>query len=383
MNRKNVHIAYIITKLELGGAQKVCLSLFHGISPTGYTPHLISGTQGPLVSTVQNHKNVYLFDSMTREISFIKCFQELRNIIQLIYLLYSLRKKYPSLIVHTHSTKAGLIGRWAAFFARVSVRVHTIHGYSFHAYQSRLGWYSMYLLELITSFITTHFICVSTIDAKTGTQLFPHFARKHSLIRAAVDMQHFYQPATLDKVTNQDTFFIFGTISCFKPQKNLLDLLEAFKKVHQKAPLARLEIIGDGIERTKIENWMSNHHLQDRITLHGWQTNVLPFMQKWHAFALSSLWEGLPCAVIEARLLQLPVISYDVGGISEVIMHEKNGLLCPAKNSDLLSHNMHRTLSDKNLYQKMQKYPDNLADFNAHVMVQNHKALYKKLLTPS
>lgn len=381
MKKKNIHIVYIITKLELGGAQKVCLSLFKGLQQQGCDAHLISGTQGPLVSTIHTNTHVYLLDSMQREVGITTFFYEIKNFITLMTTLRSLRNKFPHLIVHTHSTKAGLVGRWAAFFAGIHLKVHTIHGYGFHTYQSRIAWTIIYFLELITSFITTHFICVSAQDAKTGIRLLPRFAHKHSIIRAGVDAQQFYVPARRDIAPTQNMPFVFGTIACFKPQKNLLDLLGAFEQVHAQFPHTRLEIIGDGIQRRALEQWIYDHQLTNAITLHGWQQSVVPIMKQWHAFVLSSLWEGLPCAVVEARLLRLPVISYAVGGIGEVITHEHNGLLCKAKDVTALATNMKRLLSEDMLYHTMKTYRDHLTDFDTHHMIDDHLHLYKELIT--
>ena len=203
MKQKNyIHVVYIITKLELGGAQKVCLELFNGLQNAQISSHLISGAQGTLVDTVKQNEQVILLDNFKREFSLTTILHELRCLWNLIIQLRSLKKVHPTIIVHTHSTKAGIIGRWAAWCAGIKTRIHTIHGYGFHDHQSWLLWIPLYLLELITSIITTHYICVSSADVTTGTQLFPFFARKHSLIRAAVDQQQFYIPA---RITSMDT----------------------------------------------------------------------------------------------------------------------------------------------------------------------------------
>lgn len=383
MNKKNIHIVYIITKLEMGGAQKVCLSLFNGMPKTGYTPHLISGTQGTLLSSLKNNMHVYLLDSMVREFSIRSFIKEVRNFIRLTKLLIILRKKNPFLIVHTHSTKAGIIGRWAAFFARIPIRIHTVHGYAFHAYQSYYTWFAIYMLELMTSFITTHFICVSAHDTKIGITSFPLFHRKHSIIRAGVDLRQFHLQRTVYTSLCKKILFIFGTISCFKPQKNLFDLLNAFAQVYKKNSRVRLEIIGDGAKRASIEEWIKKNKLDTVITLHGWQKNVVFIMKNWNAFVLSSLWEGLPCSAVEARLLRLPVISYTIGGISELITHEKNGLLCAPQDVDALAHNMYRIITDSVLYHQMQIFSDDFTDFDSRQMVEEHLHLYKRLLMSS
>jgi glycosyltransferase involved in cell wall biosynthesis len=385
-----IHVVYIITKLELGGAQKVCLELFKGLQNANISSHLISGAQGTLVDTVKHNEQVILLDTFKREFSFSAIVHELQCLWDLIIQLRSLKKAHPTIFVHTHSTKAGIIGRWAAWCAGIKTRIHTIHGYGFHNHQSWLLWIPLYVLELITSIITTHYICVSSADVTTGTQLFPFFARKHSLIRAAVDQQQFYIPARRTSMdvdivdespmrTSSKTTFTFGTISCFKPQKNLFDLLNAFALVHQHNPHTRLEIIGDGTQRPAIEQWIKDHNLTQVIILHGWQAHVAPIMLTWNAFTLSSLWEGLPCAIIEARLLKLPVISYDTGGIKDIILHEKNGLLYTQKDWRALGHGMLAITHDKTLYTKLQKHADDLSAFKTTHMLNMHIELYTQL----
>jgi len=383
MKHKQIHVVYIITKLELGGAQKVCLTLFNDIPACGINTHLISGAEGKLVNTIKDKQHTILLESFKREISFSTLWHELSSFIMLIKQLSTLKKKYNHIIVHTHSTKAGLLGRWAAFCAGIKTRVHTVHGYGFHDYQSWLIWSIIYLLELITSFITTHFVCVSSADVKVGLKLFPRFMYKHSIIRAAIDWQQFYIPARIaqpEPLVEQP--FVFGTIACFKPQKNLFDLLQAFAWVHTQNKNTRLEIIGDGAQRTKIEHWLAQHNLSGVVTLHGWQERVAPIMFTWHAFALSSLWEGMPCAIVEARMLHLPIISYDTGGIHDVVLHGNNGLLCMQKDWHALAQYMLAISTDIALYKKLRAYHDNLHDFNNRAMVQEHSALYKRLTHP-
>lgn len=380
MNIKKIRVVYIITKLELGGAQKVCLSLFNGLSRKGCSSHLISGNSGPLVYQVKNNEATILLDSMQREVSFKALIKEIKTFFTLIATLKKMRQEHPHLIVHTHSTKAGILGRWAAFFARVPHRIHTVHGFAFHEHQSRIVWWAIFLAEWITSFITTHFICVSAHDVKIGMKWLPGFSRKNSIIRAGVQWDQFYHKRSQATANSTKQPFIFGTISCFKPQKNLFDLLEAFNIAYRADQRARLELIGDGIQRPQIEQWIKKNGLSSAITLHGWQKDVQPIMKHWSSFALSSLWEGLPCAAVEARLLQLPVISYHVGGIAEIIDHERNGLLATPGDYTQLAAHMLRIMQDKKLYRAMSNYQDNLEDFDTRQMVSDHLKLYKQLL---
>jgi glycosyltransferase involved in cell wall biosynthesis len=373
IKKKEIHVLYIITKLELGGAQKVCLSLFDELQKKQHNAWLVSGSQGKLVNQTKSNSHVILLDALKREVGLIS---EIKVFIQLVRTIRKLAQQHSNFIVHTHSTKAGYLGRWAAWVANVKYRVHTVHGFGFHEHQSWIGYCISYVLEVITSFITTHYICVSTKDVETGVNLIPSFAYKHSIIRAAIDNLSFI-PATTSASFNKT--FVFGTVSCFKEQKNLFDLLHAFAYTHLHNPHTRLEIIGDGFLRPKIEQWIEQHNLTKHITLHGWQQTVAPVMQTWQAFLLTSLWEGLPCAIVEARFLKLPVIAYNVGGISDVISHGENGLLYTPKDKEALSHGMLSLTHDKQLYAQLSSHKEDLSAFTTSRMVDQHLSLYRSL----
>jgi len=378
--KREIQVVYVITKLELGGAQKVCLSLLNGVKKNGHNSFLISGNTGELVKQVELLPNVFLLKNLKRKVSIKQIWLEIKNFIDLVKKIRKIKNKNPNLIVHTHSTKAGLIGRWAAFFSGVRKRIHTVHGYGFHAHQNKISWFFTYLLELVTSFITTHYVCVSSEDVKIGVKLFPRFAQKHSIIRAAIDWEQFYLPA--HKATSFPDIkkpFVFGTISCFKKQKNLFDLFYAFELAYSKNHNIRLEIVGDGNLRSELETWIAKKGFSKKIILHGWQKKVAPLMLGWNSYVMSSLWEGLPCAIIEARLLKLPVLCYKTGGIHDVIIHGKNGFLYKQGNWRALASGMLAVSENRYLYKKLQNFEEDLSDFNNQKMVKQHLELYQGL----
>lgn len=378
--KKQPHIIYIITKLELGGAQKICLALFDTLQAQEHDASLISGTAGTLAELVKNKPNVYLLPQLTREVSVFGIFNECAALWALITKLRELKKLHGSVIVHTHSTKAGLLGRWAAFFAGIKTRVHTVHGYyAFHEHQNIFIWIITYLCELFTSFITSHYVCTTTHDVAVGIRLFPHFSKKHSIIRPAVAVDQFIPAHQAQSFPVDTEPFIFGTVACFKPQKNIFDLLQAFKLVHTHNPNTRLELVGDGILRPLIEEWIKANDLEEAIILHGWQQNVAPIMSSWHAFVLSSLWEGICMAIVEARLLKLPILSYNTGGIPDIVFNGKNGFLYPQKQWQQLAHGMLALSTNATLHKKLQLHPDNLDEFYIQDMVDRHAQLYKQL----
>lgn len=386
MGDNNVHVLYVLTKLELGGAQKVCLTLLKGVNNSS----LVSGTEGVLVpeakklSNSKENSSVYLLKSLKREVGIATLFYEFSTFFKMISLMRKLKKEHKKLVVHTHSTKAGLMGRWAAFFAGVKKRVHTVHGFGFHEHQSKIGYFINYSLEYITSLITTHYVCVSNADRNIGKKSFPHFGRKSSIIRAAVDWDPFAKGTTFTGAVREKQNFVFGTVSCLKPQKNLLDLLKAFKFMHdQLSPENQkrvvLQIMGDGVQRPLIEEWLQENNMQDKVDLLGWQSNVAKWLHTWDVFTMSSLWEGLPCAIVEARLSKLPVISYKIAGIPEVIKNKKNGFLIKPGDWQTLGKKMKLLFEDHELYQQMSNCQEDLTDFHNNSMVEKHVKLYKRL----
>ena len=369
-------VIYIITQLELGGAQKVCAALAHGMQVHGWHTILIAGP-GILQNQLALQK-VHLLATLERSVGLGKITNELRSLRQLIHLLKQYKNEYETIIVHTHSTKAGILGRWAAWWAGISVRIHTVHGFAFHEHQSRPAWLVITLIEWMTSWVTTEFVCVSQRDQKTGSRLLPRFKQHNTLICAAIAPAYFKQMLTHQRPTDH---FIIGTISCFKPQKNILDLLKAFQAIYRSHAHTRLEIIGDGAQRPFIEQWIRTAGLQDVITLHGWQEYVIDHLKRWHLFALSSLWEGLPCAVVEARRMQLPVVSYDVGGISQVIINGRNGILCTPQDWHALAHAAKYLMDNPDYYHALASYQDDLKAFTYEHMCEQHHQLYERLTT--
>lgn len=377
MKQKKIAVIYVITKLELGGAQKVCTTLFDHLKEKPHIQTFLITSKGKLTELRAPDETTFYIDSFAREVGIRTIWYDIKTFILMIRHIRSIKKSFDHAIVHTHSTKAGILGRWAAFLAGVQ-RIHTIHGYAFHDHQSWLVWLMIVATEWLTSLITHHFICVSSYDAQQGKKLFIGFEKKHSIIRAAVAWEQFYLPAVRTTLPPSESF-IFGTVACFKPQKNLFDLLKAFELVYQHNPQTRLELIGDGELRPLITAWIRQHNLEHVITLHGWQNDVASFMMNWHAFVLSSLWEGLPCAIIEARLLKLPVLSYNTGGIYDVIYSGKNGFLYEQKNWSALAQGMLAISNNKQLHERLTQYNDQLADFHYTAMVDAHYQLYSTL----
>lgn len=378
MTKKNFFVIYIITKLELGGAQKICLSLFQNFSRDGKAL-LISGQGGLLDEQAEQIGPTIFVKTLINSISPLKFWKDLVAFWQISKIIKDSLKTHENVIVHTHSSKAGIIGRLAAWFAGCKNIVHTVHGFSFNPYQNIVKFCLFWSLELITNFISTRLIFVSKTDQNYATSKMFVPQKKCVLIRAfpthtpAKD----YKKLKIEKKT-----VTIGTISCFKPQKNLFDLLEAIKVITNRTTRQKnsvqvnLEIIGDGELREKIEAWTREKKLKTRIKLHGWCQNLQPFFSKIDIFAMSSLWEGLPCAVVEAKLFNLPVISYDVGGTREIITDGLNGFLIKPGNKKSLCDKLNFLVNNSVFRNKISRKGYNFQEFDKIYTMALHKKLY-------
>lgn len=316
-------ILHIITKLDLGGAQKSCLALIAELQQNypDFEIYLISGSQGELITQARALKNVYLLDTLIWEIHPKNMLLEVKNFLKIIKFMRHLKTTHKKLIIHTHTIKAGTLGRWAAWFAGIPTRIHTIHGFSFHPYQNKLVWLMFYLVELFNSLITTHFICVSSQDLQVGCEIFPNFSQKSSIIRAATLYDK--STASIDTPNHNAPIITIGTVASLKPGKNLFELLQAFqfaqKKLQKHQIILKLEIVGDGPLRPTLQGYLNYYRLNDSVYITGWTPTPMLYAQKWSAFIFTSLWEGLPCALVEAKELNIPILAYQVGGLPDLL----------------------------------------------------------------
>src|SRR2546422_2813873 len=182
-------ICQIITKLELGGAQQTTLYIVAHLDRSRFRPVLISGEPGLLDDEAKALGGVefYQVSSLVRQ---IRPWRDLRALAELTRLLKTLK---PA-IVHTHSSKAGILGRWAAWLAGVPIIIHTIHGSGISPSQPAWLRWLLIGLERLTGLITTHWIAVSEADVVKGLG-WGLFQRSNvSVIRPGVDTQSFQFP---------------------------------------------------------------------------------------------------------------------------------------------------------------------------------------------
>jgi glycosyltransferase involved in cell wall biosynthesis len=374
----NIKVCYIITKLELGGAQKVALHIAENIDKNIFESFIISGEGGILDHETGEKIKLYLIKDFVREISL---FRDLKT----FFKIYSILKRQKPDIVHTHSSKAGIIGRMAAKLAGIKVIVHTIHGYGFNETQKRLIKQFYIFLEKFCALFSNKLIVVTKEDIKKGLHYKITKENKFVLIRAGIDTAFYknFVPNHNFKETLEigSNIRVVVTIAPFKPQKNLQDFIKAASLVASKFKDVVFLIVGDGQQRKKLEALIENLNLKNKIFMLGWRTDIAEILKASDIFVLTSLWEGLPCAIVEAMCCFKPVVANAVDGVKEIIVDNETGFLVEPSNYVKTAEKIACLLNDKivlkNLGQKAYNSIGQEYDINHNL--KQHEELYLKL----
>jgi len=247
-------------------------------------------------------------------------------------------------IVHTHSSKAGILGRIAAKIARVPIIVHTVHGWSFHNRMNPILRRFYIFLEKLCVRFTAAMIVVSDQDLDKGLQAGIGQAKQYHLIRSAIPLDEFDLIRTNKAKIKSELGLppnapILGNVGRFSPQKNPLDWLRVVRIVADQIPACRFLLVGDGPMRSEVEGLISEFGLTDRCVLTGLRRDVPQLMAAMDVFLLTSLWEGLPRVIPQAMSLGLPVIANRADGTVEAIESGVTGYLCdPGSYGEMASY---------------------------------------------
>jgi glycosyltransferase involved in cell wall biosynthesis len=379
---KKTKVCYIITKLELGGAQQVVLSLLRALDRTRFEPMLITGTGGLLDSEAQaiNDCKVYFLPALLRQIN---PFAEVAAFFRMCSIL---RREKPD-VVHTHSSKAGILGRCAAFVCGVPVIVHTIHGFGFHDYQSPFIKQVFIWLERITAACTDCLIAVSRKNVDKGLQHAIGVEQQYTVIRPGVDLNEVVSSAAKQQNIRAELSLpsdvpVITTIGPFKPQKNLIDFVKLAAMVNAKTR-AQFLIVGDGILRPEIEECIHQLQCESKTTLLGWRNDVPAVLAGTTIFVMTSLWEGLPRSIVEAMCLGLPVVANAVDGVQEIVRHNVTGyLVTPHSLTEMADHIIY-LINNPEQAKTMGAAGKNMisTEYDTPTMVKQHEALYESLLS--
>lgn len=377
-----MRICHVITKPELGGAQLSTLNLISNLPEDRYQVSVITSPAGILKHEFKSLKNatVYFSHFLTRPPNPIVDIFALIH----IYLIYRCNRFE---IIHTHSSKAGIIARWAALFARIPVIIHTAHGWPFHDYQNPLEKRFFILLEKITAAFTTKIICVSKKDIETGLKYKIAPREKFALIRYGIPLYQF-KNSNCNKaekkkelgINNDDP--VIGMISCLKPQKSPLDYVKACIDVYNEMPCVNFLLIGDGILKKRCKSELRKTSLNGRFIFTGWRRDVSELLDIIDIVVLTSKWEGFPIAIIEALAKGKPIVATDVGGVRELVKDGVTGYVTRPREYRDTTDRILSILKDRNSFFKMQEEAFKSIDgsFDISAMAHNMDNLYRSLV---
>jgi glycosyltransferase involved in cell wall biosynthesis len=380
-----VSILHVITRLIVGGAQENTMYTAARLDPSRFCAEVVSGPQtgseGSLIDEVRAMGvPLTILPALLREISPAHDLSALRSLRRLM------RERHFA-IVHTHSSKAGILGRVAAKVAGVPIIVHTVHGWSFHEHMSPRRRRLYVLLERFAARFTDAMIVVAQPDIEKGLAEGIGRLEQYRLIRSAIPLEAF-DPTTVDSVAVRQELgipqdaLVLGNVGRFSAQKNPLDWVAIAARVARALPGVYFLLVGDGPLRSEVETALAAAGLTNRTILTGLRRDVPRLLAAMDLFLLTSLWEGLPRVIPQAMSMEIPVVANRADGTVEAIDHGHTGFLCDPGELGAMAEACTRLLQNPELCREMGRRGREYAiqEFGLDRMISDIEALYEELL---
>ena len=330
-------VLLLITLAEVGGAQSYVAALLPALAER-YDVVLAAYGEGPLrEAAARAGARFVALQHVRRPIS------PLRDLAGLVELITLLRRERPR-ILHASSSKAGVLGRLAAFATRVPIRFFTVHGWAFSAYSglpSRLYRVSDQLMAPLT----TVTICVSETELAAGLEAGTCTAERSVVIHNAVDV------ASAPRSRHDRATPRLIAVGRLKAPKDFLTLVRALAALPSQEYEAL--IVGHGPDRSEVEAEIQRLGLDDRVQLAGERSDVPELLAASDVFVLSSRSEGLPVSVLEAMAAELPIVASRVGGLAELFVDGETGILVSPGDAAALARALGRLVEDSELRRRL------------------------------
>ncbi len=386
--QRPIHVAHVITRLIVGGAQENTVSTVLGLrARTDFKVSLISGPPEPEQGSLERAFRDCP-DALTMTPLLVRAVRPATDFRALLQLARIFRNEKPA-IVHTHSGKAGILGRWAAWMQRVPIIVHGIHGPSFGPWQSGRANFAFRSIERATARVTTHFVAVANamIDQYLAAGIGPR--EKYSRIFSGFRLEPFLysrnDPGLRARYGIAPGDLVVGKIARLFELKGHDDLFEIMPEFLGAFPNARFLLIGGGPWENRFREMASNHPiLRGKVIFTGLvPPEEIPGLTGMMDILVHlSLREGLPRALPQALAAAKPVVAYDCDGAGEVCISGETGFLVPARNKKLLLEDLRRLAADPALRARIGATGREFVRerFSVERMVNETDALYRRLL---
>jgi glycosyltransferase involved in cell wall biosynthesis len=318
---RSVRIVQLITRMIVGGAQRIVLETAHALRLREIEVEIWFGPQeGPEGSLAGEARERGIPSRTVPEL--IKEVDPLRDLLALRRLTHSLHDAKPDL-VHTHSSKAGILGRAAARLCHVPRIIHTIHGWGFSEQTASPARWAFVRAERLAAGWADTLIAVSDRVRETGLRHRIGGDELYRVVPPGIEMEPFSDLGQLKRNGRAlrrtlgigESARVAGTIGRLSPQKNPEMILEAAGRL----PELHWILVGDGPLRSRITARLVEMGLQGRVHLVGLTEQPADWYGALDLFVLPSLWEGLPLTLIEAGAAGVPAVAATVGGVAEVL----------------------------------------------------------------
>ncbi|HJO92087.1 MAG TPA: glycosyltransferase family 4 protein [Victivallales bacterium] len=334
-------ICHIITRMIIGGAQENTLLSVVGLIEKGHDVTLVTGpTSGPEGKLLYENYLVQKYNikiveirSLARNINPLKDLKAYFNIKKYL-------KKNQFDVVHTHSSKAGIIGRYAAYTVKVPYIVHTIHGQAFHRNETKIKNFLYQRLEKWSAGKCNKIYAVA--QAMIDQCIEKNIAKpdKYKLIYSGMDLgpflKHSENTVLKQKLKIPENSPVIGTVARLFPLKGYDYLIDVVSKIVKQIPELRVVIVGDGILKDELEKQISDLGVSENFIFAGLiNPNEIPeYINVMDVLLHLSLREGLPRAVVQALASGKPAIGFNLDGTPEVIVNNKTGYIAESGDID-------------------------------------------------
>jgi glycosyltransferase involved in cell wall biosynthesis len=378
-----VRVMRIIARLNVGGPAIHVSLLTVGLQDAAYQSTLVTGVVGP-----DEGDMAYLardlgiqpvvIPTMQREISPLA---DLKTLVALVRLMRRMRPH----IVHTHTAKAGFVGRLAAVLCRVPVVVHTFHGHVFQGYFGKTKTRAFIWLERLAARGSDVILTISQRlkDDLVAYRIAP--AEKIRVVPLGLKLLRLTNLEALRGSFRREGGFstempLVGIIGRLVPIKNHELFLAAANRVSQVRPEVRFAIVGDGERRAALEALVEQLGLADRVWFAGWRDDLPRIYADLDALVISSNNEGTPVSIIEAMAARVPVVATEVGGVPDLLRDGQLGTLVPPEDAGALAEAILETL-DNALQPRLAEAQEwALARYEADRLIADVRQLYGDLL---
>ncbi len=341
-------VIHVITRLDWGGSAQNTLLTVVGHNRSRFAPLVVAGAigewddqgglqasdaQGEVLRKVGARWEV--LPSLTRELN------PIRDMIALWQLIRLFRRERPA-IVHTHTSKAGALGRLAAWIVRVPVLVHTAHGHVYYGHFGRVLSWLFLLIERVLAWVTTSMIALTEAEREDHLSRGVGLRETFAVIPSGIDVERFRRVAAgagarPAGVACPEGAFVIGSVGWLTPVKGHQFLIEAIAKLKPKYPHVHLLLIGSGGLRDELKQRAVRLGIESSVDLLGMRTDVPECLSAMHCFVQPSLNEGMGRALVEAMAAARPVVASRVGGMPAIVEDRRTGLLVPPGDAEGLA----------------------------------------------